>query len=146
MNIMIITSLLAGFLSTMNVYAVKYEDMRLHLNDVYMVTLMTSLMILFHFIAPNNTMHNMSNSVQYQNIMLAAFVSIIIFLCIRNQFLINDSNFLNGMIPHHSMALLMSKNIIKKTKNEKIRKLAQSIIDSQTQEINEMNNILSEIE
>jgi hypothetical protein len=132
---MIIVSLMAGFLSTMNIYTTKLDDIRFHLNDIYMVTLMTSLMMLFHFINNNSTQH----------ILIFMAISILIFMCIRTQFLIDDTQFLNGMIPHHSMAVLMSQNIIKKTSNDKIKKLAQSIIDSQSKEIKEMNDILDEI-
>lgn len=136
-TIMIISSLLAGFLSSMNVFTTKFDDMRLHVNDFYMITLMTSLMILFHFIMTGNKDNNIS---------FWLIISILIFVCIRTQFLVNDEQFLNGMIPHHSMALLMSKKIVLTTKNNRIKKLAQSIIDSQTQEIKEMNNILNEIQ
>lgn len=134
-KIMIISSLLAGFLSTMNIYTVKLDDIKLHLNDIYMITFMTSLMMLFHVYV--------SNSPHY--ILFFMITSVLIFVCIRTQFLVDDIQFLNGMIPHHSMAILMSKNIVSNTKNARIKKLAQSIIDSQTREIQEMNNILNNL-
>lgn len=134
-KIMIISSLLAGFLSTMNIYTVKLDDIKLHLNDIYMITFMTSLMMLFHVYV--------SNSPHY--ILFFMITSVLIFVCIRTQFLVDDIQFLNGMIPHHSMAILMSKNIVLNTKNARIKKLAQSIIDSQTREIQEMNNILNNL-
>lgn len=140
LTIMITSSLIAGFLSTMNMYTTKFDDMRLHLNDFYMITLMTSLMMSFHFIMSGNITHRTSYYILFFTI-----TSIVLFTCIRIQFLIDDVQFLNGMIPHHSMAILMSKKIVLNTKNEKIKKLAQSIIDSQTQEIKEMNDILNEI-
>lgn len=140
-TIMIISSLLAGFLASMNIYTIKFEDMKLHLNDFYMITLMTSLMMSFHFIMTGDT----NNSISY-NIIFSIVTSILIFVCIRTQFLVDDIQFLNGMIPHHSMALLMSKKIVLTTKNDRIKKLAQSIINSQTYEIKEMNDILNEIE
>jgi len=39
--------IIAGLLSTMNVWADKWEDVRLSLNDVYMILLMTGWMLLF---------------------------------------------------------------------------------------------------
>ena len=45
--LMIIFNVLAGFLSTMNVYVDKISDIQFSLNDIYMVSLMTSYMILF---------------------------------------------------------------------------------------------------
>ena len=44
---MIIFSLLAGTLSTMNIWVAKSDDIRFHLNDVYMILLMTSWMVFF---------------------------------------------------------------------------------------------------
>jgi Na+-transporting NADH:ubiquinone oxidoreductase subunit NqrC len=68
-------------------------------------------------------------------------ISLIIY-CVRTQFLIDDEQFLNGMIPHHSMAILMAQNIKKKTTNKEIKKLADNIIDTQTKEIELMDSIL----
>ena len=79
------------------------------------------------------------------------------FICIRKQLFINENQFYTGMIPHHSMAVHMSKELIKK--NENIRKFkditnrelnyelissdfAKSIIDNQNREIQWMKNQL----
>jgi uncharacterized protein (DUF305 family) len=42
------------------------------------------------------------------------------------------------MIPHHRMAVKMSEMIAKKTIKPQIRNLAKSIIKTQTEEINQM--------
>ena len=44
---MILISLISGALSAMWIWADKFSDIRLSVNDAYMVSLMTSLMILF---------------------------------------------------------------------------------------------------
>ncbi|AFY36267.1 DUF305 domain-containing protein [Calothrix sp. PCC 7507] len=49
-----------------------------------------------------------------------------------------DKEFIRQMIPHHRMAVEMSKMAAKKTHKPKIRNLAQSIIKTQTAEINQM--------
>ena len=67
---------------------------------------------------------------------------IIMIYAVRTQLLISDTQFLKGMIPHHSMAILMSKNILYKTKNSKIKQLAKNIIDSQNKEIILMEKLL----
>ena len=46
------------------------------------------------------------------------------------------------MIEHHSMALLTSEEILKKTDNYDIAKLAKNIIQTQSDEINTMKNLL----
>ena len=131
--ISIISSAIAGFLSTMNVYADDISHIKLSLNDVYMVTLMTSLMMVCMYL-----LHNQ------MNIHTIIFIIIVgmSFYCIRRQVLITDLQFLRGMIPHHSMAIHMSKYIINRTYNPQIRKLAQNIIKTQRYEIDLMKKLL----
>ena len=47
------------------------------------------------------------------------------------------------MVEHHSMALLTSKAIIEKTKDNDVLKLAQRIIQTQEKEINEMRGLIN---
>jgi uncharacterized protein (DUF305 family) len=63
----------------------------------------------------------------------------------RQQIGVNEKNYLNEMIEHHSMALLTSNSIIKKTNNGQIKNLAQNIIKSQRSEINYMNQLLKSL-
>jgi len=67
------------------------------------------------------------------------FITIIMY---RQQKGIDDKNYLNEMIEHHSMALLTSKAIVNKTKDNRIKNLAQNIIKSQQSEINYMRQLL----
>ena len=60
----------------------------------------------------------------------------------RNQIGINDKQYIEGMIEHHSMALLTSKEILKKTNNYDVAKLAKNIIQTQTDELRTMNDLL----
>lgn len=59
------------------------------------------------------------------------------------QFGINDTNYLKEMIEHHSMALLTSKQILKKTNSSPVADIAQRIINIQEKEIQEMHNIIN---
>jgi hypothetical protein len=143
MNItsIIIIGIISGLLSTMNLWVIKYNDTRIHLNDFYMAFIMTGWMLLFHLL------YGFSNShmkIPKQAIILSLFIIVFTFYCIRTQKFINDIQFLNGMIPHHSMAILMSEKIMNKTKNDKIRRLAKNIILSQKKEIVQMNKILND--
>ena len=54
-----------------------------------------------------------------------------------------DKNYINHMIPHHQIAIDMSKKILKSTNNDFIIYLAYRIIRSQQSEIYELNNILN---
>ena len=136
---MLIISIIAGLLSGMNMWVVDPDDMQLHINDFYMAILMTGWMLFMETILDYN---------HYKDIKLRLIIAILIIsftiFAIRKQFFVTDKQFLKGMIPQHSMAILMSEKILKKTKNPKIKKLAYEIIKSQEKEINEMNQIIKQ--
>lgn len=52
-------------------------------------------------------------------------------------------NFIVQMAPHHQAAIQMSSNILRFTKNGAVRRLAQHMIDQQTQRISQMEDALS---
>lgn len=127
---MFIIMIIAGLLSSMNVWADKLSDIRLHLNDIYMAILMTgwmfTLMGLYYM--------NMTQ------IVLGSIIIIVMLYMIRSQTFINENQYLSGMIPHHSMAVLMSKRLLEKNLplEPEIKQLAINIISSQESEINLM--------
>jgi len=49
-----------------------------------------------------------------------------------------DLRFINMMIPHHQGAIVMAKDALNKSQQPEIKRLAQSIITSQQQEIDQM--------
>ena len=59
------------------------------------------------------------------------------------QYGIDAKEYLKEMVEHHSMALLTSKAIIEKTKDNDVLKLAQRIIQTQEKEINEMRGLIN---
>ena len=121
--IMFIIMLLSGFLSTMNVMVDKYQDIRFSLNDLYMTLYMTGWMFLFMGLFYKET-----------NICLIGLLLVVVNLwCIRRQFMINEKQYLLGMIPHHSMAVHMSKQLLHKKNN--INKFIKNIIINQENEI-----------
>jgi uncharacterized protein (DUF305 family) len=50
----------------------------------------------------------------------------------------SEEQFIIDMIPHHQEAVDTSKEIVARSTNEKLKKLAQGIIDAQTTEITTM--------
>lgn len=52
-------------------------------------------------------------------------------------------NFIAQMIPHRRAAIRMSTNILRFTENSSLRRIAQRIIDQQTQSISQMEEALS---
>lgn len=121
---------LAGFLSTMNVWANSLDDIRFSLNDLYMVLLMTGWMLLFM-------------GIYYKSLgggLVGALLVISNFYAIRTQLFVSEKQFLLGMIPHHSMAVHMSRKL--QEKPHTISSLLKTIIESQLQEIRFMKQVL----
>jgi hypothetical protein len=124
--IMFCIMILSGLLSTMNVYADKLDDIRWSLNDIYMTTLMTGWMLTFM-------------SIYYKDVtpfIVGSGIVIFSFYAIRTQLFISQDQYLLGMIPHHSMAILMSKRLL--TKDNSITPFLNKIITTQIKEIEYM--------
>lgn len=49
-----------------------------------------------------------------------------------------DKAFIEEMVPHHRMAIMMSQMLLRNTNNQEMLELAESIIKSQNEEINQM--------
>lgn len=123
--------ILSGLLSTMNVWVDKFDDIRFSLNDIYMTFLMTGWMFLFM-------------GVYYGEIgilFFGLFLVVTNIWCIRTQFMVSIKQYILGMIPHHSMAILMSKKLIEQ-KPPFINDFVSKIIISQEKEIEYMKEVL----
>ena len=59
---------------------------------------------------------------------------------LRTQTPIGDVQYMKGMIPHHSSAIMTSKHA--NIKDPEVKKLSEEIIKSQEEEIAQMKNIL----
>ena len=116
----------------------KYINITNNIGKTYMSIIMALFMILIEII-----MHDQSYNIFSSHWYISLFILIVIFIYLyRNQIAINDKQYLEGMIEHHSMALLTSEEILKKTDNYDIAKLAKNIIQTQSDEINTMKNLL----
>ena len=115
--------ILSGLLSTMNVWVDKLDDIRFSINDAYMTLLMTGWMFFFMGLVYH----------EIRVLFIGLSLIIINIWCIRNQFLINETQYKLGMIPHHSMAVHMSKKLLEKENT--ISPFLQHIIKSQEDEI-----------
>lgn len=121
--VMFFIMILSGLLSTMNVWADKYDDIRLSVNDAYMILLMTGWMFLFM-------------GIFYKEMIVFVFGFLLVITNIwgiRTQFLVSETQYKMGMIPHHSMAIHMSKQMLKKPNN--IQPFLEDIIKTQEAEI-----------
>ena len=122
-TIMFFIMILSGLLSTMNIWVDKLDDVRISVNDAYMTLLMTGWMFLFMGLV-------------YQEIsvfFIGLSLVIVNVWCIRNQFLITETQYKLGMIPHHSMAVHMSKKMLEKQNS--MPEFITNIIQTQEKEI-----------
>lgn len=126
--IMFFIMILSALLSTMNVWADKYQDIRFSINDVYMAFLMGGWMLLFM---------GLLNKDQ-KIVILGVLIVAINIGFIRSQFLVTEEQYKLGMIPHHSMAVHMSKKLLEKNNN--IPDFLKNVITTQESEIQFMKN------
>ena len=122
-TIMFFIMVLSGLLTTMNVWVDKLDDIRISLNDVYMVLLMCGWMFLFMGLIYKDA----------NPFIIGLLLVIINIWCIRSQFLITEDQYKLGMIPHHSMAVLMSKKLLEKANT--INPFLNNLIQTQDSEI-----------
>lgn len=129
---MLIIMFIAGLLTTMNIYTTTFNDMRWSINDVYMSLMMCGWMFLIWGIVYQMTKHTI----------LGLMLLTISFYGIRTQFMVSPNQYIKGMIPHHSMAILMSQELLKNQQpNTQLANLANNIISTQQQEINLMKSL-----
>ena len=138
--IMMIMMFMSGLLSGMNNWVDKISDIQFHINDIYMSLLMCGWSLILMGIY----------YIHYKILIIGIIVTLIIIYCIRTQLFIDETQYLKGMIPHHSMAVLMSKKLIEKENKTNtfnliplVKKFINNIIDTQNNEIKFMKNILN---
>lgn len=120
---MFLIMLVAGALSTMNLAVDSWTDIRWSLNDLYMILTMAGWMLVF-MAALNQDWWIMGGSV----LLVAASI-----WAIRVQLLITTDQFVLGMIPHHSMAVHMSRQLV--TSTGPLKEFALQIMKNQENEI-----------
>jgi len=130
---MVICMFFAGYASTMNDWIDNWDDFRFSLNDFYMVGLMTGWMFFFIGLF----------TLQIGKCVSGLIAVIVFFILIRTQAFITEIQYLKGMIPHHSMAIMMSKRLEKKPNS--IQHLLDQIIQTQKKEIIIMKQYLEGI-
>ena len=86
--------------------------------------------------------YNVMSVKYYVSLLIMSAVCVYLY---RHQIGINDKQYLEEMIEHHSMALLTSERIVEKTENYDVAALSKNILQTQTDEINKMRDILSKL-
>ena len=124
------------YLNTYEWAHVYFSETRLYMT-LLSTSVMAVVMLLFMLDMLNDKRMNAGI------ILGSILIFVISFFLMRNQTTIDDVDYMEQMIPHHSIALLTSENA--KIKDERVRKLADGIIEAQKREIKEMADLINEL-
>jgi Ca2+/Na+ antiporter len=116
----------------------SYKNITFSIGKFYMSVIMALLMGLLEVLMYDVHMHVIS---LYYYLSLFFMLWLFIYLY-RNQWYIEDKDYLEEMIEHHSMAVLTSDEILQKTSSERVKKLAESILTTQEKEIEYMKQLI----
>lgn len=111
-----------------------------NIGKAYLATIMGLFMVLIEVMMHDHQYNVLS--INFYTILLA-LLALFTYLY-RKQIAVNDKQYLEGMIEHHSMAVLQSEEILKKIDNYDVAKLAKNIIQTQNDELRYMTNLLKQ--
>ncbi|QPH40117.1 DUF305 domain-containing protein [Pedobacter endophyticus] len=135
-------------LSFVIMYAVMYlnvyqaDHIYLSMTRFYMTLLMICPMALVMLIA----MRSMYKNKTVNTIIVVCSIAVfgLALAGVRTQTLVGDVQYMKGMIPHHSIAIMTSTRA--DIKDPEVKKLSQGIIEAQEREIAEMKRILARMD
>lgn len=137
--IMFVFSFLIQYFVMPPIMVDSFDNITNNIGKVYMSVIMGLFMVLVE-IGMHDMQYGSMSSTKYA--LIIGLVALFIYLY-RNQVVVDDKQYLDGMIEHHSMAILTSEEILKKTDNYNVAKLAKNIIQKQKDELREMKEMLS---
>ena len=107
----------------------------------YMALLMGATMAIIMLSFMTHMLKNIKINI---GIVLASLIifSLSLFL-LRSQALVDDVDYMEAMIPHHSIAILTSERA--QIKDPRVRELADEIIKAQLREIEEMKRLIEDL-
>ena len=138
MIVMFIGSFIVQYFLMPPIMVNKMSYITNNVGKAYLATIMGLFMVLIEVMMHDHQYHILS--VNWYAI-LFALLAIFTYLY-RKQIAVNDKQYLEGMIEHHSMAVFQSEEILKKTDNYDVAKLAKNIIQTQNDELRFMTNLL----
>jgi hypothetical protein len=114
-----------------------WRDFRNNLNMFYMAVTMWAPMGIFMLATMPGMFPNKSANIAHY--VAFALLTIASFYATRSQTLIEDRQFVDSMIPHHSGAILMCREA--KLANPDLKRLCEAITKTQREEIQQMEAI-----
>lgn len=125
------------FLNVASIDHVMLSTMRTYMT-ILMIAPMAVSMMLFMWGMYKNKKAN------YAILAVAVVIFVGTFAMMRNQTGISDVQYMKGMIPHHSSAILTSDNSA--LKDPETKELAKEIIEAQKKEIAQMKELIKRLE
>jgi hypothetical protein len=141
MVVMFLGSFLIQYFLMPPIMVNSLADITNNIGKAYMATIMGLFMILLE-VMMHDHQYNVFSIHFYAGILVALAIFAYLY---RKQVAIKDKQYLEGMIEHHSMALLTSEEILQKTDNYDIAKLAKNIIQTQTDELRTMKELVNKM-
>ena len=138
---MIIASFMIQYIFMSMIMTNDLTNVKNSLSKVYLSSIMGITMGIIEVVMYDVNMSRLSLS-YYIPLVLSLLVFIYLY---RAQVFVTDKEYLNEMIEHHSMALLTSGEILKKTHSYKVSKIAQTIKQTQQDEIRIMQDTLDSL-
>ena len=135
---MMTTSFIIQLIFMSGIMTDSYKNITFSMGKFYISVIMAVLMGIVEVLMVD--IHIKTISYVYY---LSLFFVLVLFIYLyRNQVYIDDTEYLNEMIEHHSMAILTSEEILQKTRSERVKKLAENIISTQEKEIEYMRQLI----
>ena len=141
LGLMMIVSFFIQYIIMSWIMTNDIQNIQHSLSKIYVSSIMAIIMGILE-VFMHSVMTVSMSKIPFWYYYIPLFSSLVLFLWLyKNQVGVDDANYLNEMIEHHSMALLTSEEILKKTTNPQVKELAEKIINTQTAEIQQMKNI-----
>ena len=110
-----------------------------NIGKVYMAVIMGLFMVVLEIM-----MHDHQYNVFSWNLYAGFITMLALFVYLyRKQVAVDDKQYLEGMIEHHSMGIFTSEEILKKTDNYDVAKIAKNIIQTQNDELRAMRQLIN---
>ena len=138
MIIMFIGSFIVQYFLMPPIMVHKTSYITNNIGKAYLAIIMGLFMVLIEVMMHDHQYHILSFN---WYVILFSLLTIFTYLY-RNQIGIDDKQYLEGMIEHHSMALFQSEEILTKTDSYDVAKLAKNIIQTQKDELTLMTDLL----
>ena len=136
---MVIGSFIVQYVIMSAIMSNSYVNITNSMGKFYLSSIMAFMMGILEVF-----MHDFSHHTTHTSYYVPLFIGLAVALILyRFQIGVTDKQYLNEMIEHHSMAILTSDEILKKTSNYHVRRLASQIAETQQSEINQMKEMVA---